>query len=172
MNTRILKSLGSGLIGATVLTLLHETARRFIPDAPRADILGMRAITKVMESVDEEPPADDELHNWAMGSDLLSNTLYYSMIGLAKPKHALLAGTALGLTAGLGAVGLPGPLGLGTSPTRRTDATAIMTVGWYVVGGLATALTFRALKKKKLNKAIAYLKEESSRLPKSLKPAQ
>lgn len=156
-NRTILQSLGSGLIGATALTVLHETARRFIPDAPRADILGMRAIAEGMESVDEEPPADDELHGWAMGGDLLSNTVYYSLIGLAKPKHALLAGTALGLAAGLGAVGLPGPMGLGTAPTRRTDATAVMTVGWYVVGGLVTAVAFKALKKKRLLKAFPFL---------------
>lgn len=147
-NKTILKSLGSGLIGATALTILHETARRFIPDAPRADILGMRSIKKVLESVDQKPPADDELHDWALGSDLLSNTLYYSLIGLAKPKYALLAGTALGLAAGLGAVGLPGPMGLGTSPTRRTDATAIMIVGWYLIGGLITAVAFKRLKRK------------------------
>ena len=147
-NKTILQSLGSGLIGACALTILHETARRFIPDAPRADILGMRAITKVMESVDEDSPADDELHDWALGSDLVSNTLYYSLIGLAKPKNALLAGTALGLVAGAGAVGLPGPMGLGTSPTRRTEATAVMTVGWYLIGGLVTAVAFKTLKRK------------------------
>ena len=158
-NKTILQSLGSGLMGACVLTVLHETARRFIPNAPRADVLGMRAISKVMESVDEEPPADDELHDWALGGDLLSNTLYYSMIGFAKPKHALLAGTALGLAAGLGAVGLPGPMGLGTAPTRRTDATVAMTVGWYVVGGLVTAVAFKALKKKRLSKVLSFLKK-------------
>ncbi len=147
-NKTILQSLGSGLIGACVLTALHETARRFIPEAPRADILGMRAISKIMESVDEEPPADDELHDWALGGDVLSNTLYYSLIGLAKPKNALLAGTALGLAAGAGAVGLPGPMGLGTAPSSRTTATAIMTVGWYLVGGLVTAVAYTTLKHK------------------------
>ncbi len=145
-NETILQALSSGLIGASVLTALHETARRVFPDAPRADILGMRAIEKVMESVDEEPPGDEELHTWALGGDLLSNTLYYSLIGLAKPKHALLAGTALGVVAGVGAVGLPGPLGLGTAPTRRTEATTAMTIGWYLVGGLVTAAAYRILK--------------------------
>ncbi|WP_405518924.1 hypothetical protein [Spirosoma sp. KNUC1025] len=33
LNTTILQSLSSGLIGATVLTALHETARQFIDDA-------------------------------------------------------------------------------------------------------------------------------------------
>lgn len=148
INKTILPALGSGLIGAIALTVLHETARRFIPDAPRADILGMRAIKKVMESADADPPADAELHDWALGGDVLSNTLYYSLIGLAKPKDALLAGAALGLAAGVGAVELPGPMGLGTTPTRRTEATATMTIGWYMVGGLVTAAAYRWLARK------------------------
>lgn len=148
LSKTILPSLGSGLIGACVLTVLHETARQFIPNAPRADILGMRAIKKVMESADAEPPADDELHDWALGGDVVSNTLYYSLIGLTKPKDALLTGAALGLVAGVGAVGLPGPLGLGTAPSSRTSATAAMTIGWYLIGGLATAAAYTFLKRK------------------------
>ena len=147
-NQTILQSLGSGLLGACVLTILHETVRQFTPDAPRADILGMRAIKKVMGSVDETPPADDELHTWALGGDVVSNTLYYSLIGLSKPENALLTGAALGLIAGAGAVGLPGPLDLGTAPTNRTLATSAMTMGWYLVGGLATAGTFMLLKRR------------------------
>ncbi|GAB4027813.1 hypothetical protein [Spirosoma gilvum] len=147
LNKTILSPLGSGLLGAVALTILHESARRLLPNAPRADILGMRAIKKVMESVDEEPPADEELHDWALGGDILSNTLYYSLIGLSKPKDALLTGAALGLAAGVGAVGLPGPMGLGTTPTQRTPATAAMTVAWYMVGGLVTAGTYRYMRK-------------------------
>lgn len=148
INKTILPSLGSGLIGAVALTVLHETVRRFIPEAPRADILGMRAIEKIMESVDAEPPADDELHDWALGGDVVSNTLYYSLIGLVRPENAVLTGAALGLAAGIGAVALPGPMGLGTAPTKRTEATVAMTIGWYLVGGLVTAGAYRWLKQR------------------------
>jgi hypothetical protein len=148
INKTLLQSLGSGLAGACALTALHETARQFIPEAPRADILGMRAIKKIMESADEEPPADDELHTWALGGDVLSNTLYYSLIGLAKPENAILTGAALGLAAGVGAVALPGPMGLGTAPSSRTPATTAMTIGWYLVGGLVTAGAFALLKRR------------------------
>lgn len=148
INKTLLQSLGSGLAGACALTALHETARQFIPEAPRADILGMRAIKKIMESADEEPPADDELHDWALGGDVLSNTLYYSLIGLAKPENAILTGAALGLAAGVGAVALPGPMGLGTAPSSRTPATTAMTIGWYLVGGLVTAGAFAWLKRR------------------------
>ncbi|GAB3337971.1 hypothetical protein GCM10027299_49640 [Larkinella ripae] len=148
LNKTILQSLSSGLVGASVLTALHESARQVIDDAPRADILGMRAIKKVLEKTGTEPPADKELHQWALGADLVSNALYYSLVGLAKPKNALVAGTVLGLAAGVGAVGLPGPLGLGTAPSRRTTATAAMTIGWYLIGGLAAAGAFTWLKRR------------------------
>lgn len=148
INKTILQSLGSGLAGACALTVLHETARQFIPEAPRADILGMRAIKKMMNKVDEEPPADDELHDWALGGDIVSNAIYYSLIGLAKPNDALLTGAALGLAAGVGAVALPGPMGLGTAPSSRTTATAAMTVGWYLFGGLVTAGAYILMKRR------------------------
>ncbi|WP_460634241.1 hypothetical protein [Larkinella harenae] len=147
-NKTIWESLGSGLVGACVLTALHETARHFIDEAPRADILGMRAIKKGMVKVGAEPPSDEKLHDWALGGDIVSNTLYYSLIGLAKPQYAILTGAALGLAAGAGAVSLPGPLGLGTAPTQRTTSTAVMTIGWYLIGGLATAGAYALLKRR------------------------
>lgn len=60
---KALQALGSGLVGACALTLIHETARRFIPDAPRMDVLGMRAIAKPMRLADQSPPPDVQLHD-------------------------------------------------------------------------------------------------------------
>lgn len=148
INKTILQSLGSGLAGACVLTAIHETVRQFSDEAPRADILGMRAIKKIMNKADAEPPADDELHEWALGGDILSNTLYYSLIGLSNPENSLVVGAALGLVAGVGAVELPGPMGLGTVPSKRTPATVAMTIGWYLIGGLTTAAVYSLLKRR------------------------
>ena len=36
----VLTSLGCGAVGAGVLTLLHESARHVVPDAPRVDVVG------------------------------------------------------------------------------------------------------------------------------------
>lgn len=142
----LLKALGGGLVGACALTLLHEAGRRVIPNAPRMDILGMRAIQKSMRAVgEEETPADMELHDLALVGDLVSNSLYYSLVGVGDPRHALLRGTLLGLAAGVGAVALPGPLGLGESPSARTPQTEILTVAWYTIGGLAAAAAFQLL---------------------------
>lgn len=142
----VLRALGSGLAGATVLTLIHETARRSrVPNAPRADVLGMRAIAKSMRKVGVEPPPDDRLFHWAMVGDMISNSLYYSLAGLGDERKAWLRGGLLGLGAGVGAVALPGPLGLGRGPSGRTRATQAMTVAWYLAGGLAAAATARWL---------------------------
>lgn len=143
-NNTLLKSVASGLVGAVALNLWHETVRQFVPEAPRADILGERSLQKIIRASGNRPPAnEEELYIPAMLGDVLSNTAYYSLIGTAKPENAYAVGTALGLAAGIGAVVLPGPMGLGEAPTNRTTATQLMTVGWYLLGGLITAAAYR-----------------------------
>lgn len=140
----MLKALGSGLVGALALTLVHETARRVREDAPRLDVLGMRAIARSLHAADVEPP-DLELRDLALAGDLVSNSLFYSLVGLGRRGDAWACGAALGLAAGIGAVALPTRLGLGHQPTERAPATQLMTVAWYVAGGLAAAAAYRAL---------------------------
>jgi hypothetical protein len=143
----LIRAAASGLIGACALTLIHESARQVIPSAPRMDILGKRAIAKSMRWLDREPPAEDRLHNITLAGDIISNSAYYSLIGLGKPEGALLRGAILGLAAGVGGVLLPEPLGLGNAPSARTPQTKAMTVAWYLAGGIVAALTYRALSK-------------------------
>jgi hypothetical protein len=83
------------------------------------------------------------LHGWALAGDLALNSLYYSLVGVGDREGAFQRGVLLGLAAGVGAVALPGPLGLGTGPSARTPATQAMTVAWYLVGGLAAAAAYR-----------------------------
>ena len=135
----------SGAAGAAGLTLLHETARRTVPDAPRMDILGERAIAAGLRVVGAEPPPEPQLHTVALVGDLVANTAYYSLVGLGGRDGAIVRGGLLGLAAGLGAVFLPGPLGLGTRPSGRTPQTATMTVAWYTVGGLIAGAVYRCL---------------------------
>ena len=139
----MLKALGSGLVGACALTLIHETARRFLDDAPRMDVLGMRALAKAAHVVDVSPPVP--LHEAALVGDLVSNSLYYSLVGAGRPRDAVRNGALLGLAAGLAAVFLPERLGLGRQPTEDTPETQLMTVAWYTLGGLAAGAAYSAI---------------------------
>ncbi|HEX7957593.1 MAG TPA: hypothetical protein VF508_11655 [Pyrinomonadaceae bacterium] len=139
----MLKALGSGLVGAFALTLVHETARRFVDDAPRMDVVGMRAIAKTFRAVDAEPPVP--LHETALVGELVSNSLFYGLVGLGDAEDGLRNGAALGLAAGLAAVYLPEPLGLGRQPARNSTETNLMTVAWYLLGGLAAGAAYQAL---------------------------
>lgn len=143
----VLQALGSGLAGAVAVTLIHETARRFIPNAPRMDVLGMRAIARGLYKMDEQPPEGKELFKWSIVGDLVSNSLYYSLAGTGQ--QPWVKGVLLGAAAGLGGVALPGPLGLGTEPSGRTPQTKAMTVAWYLIGGLVTAAVAQAISKNK-----------------------
>jgi hypothetical protein len=137
------QALGSGAVGACVLTLLHESVRRRDPHAPRMDVMGMRAIAKSLRKVNRTPPPDKPLHRLALVGDLVSNSLYYSMVGDGKDNGVWLRGALLGLNAGLGAVILPSRMGLGRQPDERTPKTQVMTVAWYFAGGLAAAAAAR-----------------------------
>lgn len=143
--TRWGSALLSGLAGATALTVIHESARRVSSDVPRMDTFGRRSIARGMEAVGLEPPDEDRLQTAALAGDVVTNSLYYSLVGVGGPSGALARGAALGVLAGLGAVALPPLLGLGHRPGARTPQTAAMTFGWYLIGGIAAALTYRGL---------------------------
>jgi hypothetical protein len=125
-----------------VLTLLHETARRSgLPGAPRMDVMGMRAIALALRKLDQTPPPRDTLFDLAFLGDLVSNSAYYSLVGVSNdaPQRTWTRGALLGFAAGVGAAYLPPRIGLGEQPGQRPPATQIMTVAWYLAGGLAAA---------------------------------
>lgn len=139
----MLKALGSGLVGACALTLVHETARRYIDDAPRMDVVGMRALSRGLRAVDIDPPVP--LHEAALVGDIVSNSLYYGLVGLGGPEDGVRNGALLGLAAGVAAVYLPEPLGLGRQPAKNSTETKLLTVAWYLLGGLAAGAAYQAL---------------------------
>lgn len=143
---KLAQHLAGGLAGALVLTLVHETARRLRPaDAPRMDVLGMRGLRKLLGQADVPPPDHATLFNLTMTGDILSNSLYYSLIDTGR--QALSQGLLFGVAAGIGGVVLPGPLGLGTAPSGRTPQTKAMTVAWYTLGGLVAGAVGRAVRR-------------------------
>ncbi|HSI90411.1 MAG TPA: hypothetical protein VK927_04800 [Adhaeribacter sp.] len=139
----VLRALAGGIAGAVTVTLIHETMRRLLPDAPRMDVLGMRALAKGLNKANQPVPEKDALHTWTLAGDIVANSLYYSLTGSGK--NAWTKGAVLGLAAGVGGVVLPGPLGLGEAPSNRTPQTQAMTVAWYLLGGLAAAATVKLL---------------------------
>jgi hypothetical protein len=136
------KALASGLVGALALTLINETARKVIPEAPRTEKLGMRWVANKFRQLDRPVPDRKRLYWLAFADDIFSNTLYYSLVGAGSRRKTWLRGALLGVGGGVGAVALPPRLGLGSQPTARTTETQAMTIGWYLLGGLAAAAAY------------------------------
>ena len=143
-NHSIGESFLSGLAGAAALTVVHEAARKVLPNAPRMDRVGERAIARSMESLNMKPPHRDGLYNMALAGDLVSNTLFYSLIGAGRGMP-MARGAALGAAAGLGALVVPQMLGLGKKHQARDAKRGAMTFTWYLLGGLAAAATLACI---------------------------
>src|SRR5215218_2571541 len=134
--------LAGGLAGTLTVASIHEALKRITPDAPRMDILDMELIRKGLKSMNKEVPGEDELQRWAVGGELFCDTAYYSLAGIGGKKGVWLRAALLGLVAGITAVVLPKPLGLPEEPSNKTMGTQLMTIGLYLMGGLAaTAVT-------------------------------
>lgn len=142
-----MKSTIGGLAGACTLTLLNETVKRIDKDAPRMDLLGMNAAAKFLKGKNPLTATVGTLMPASLAGDLVANTLYFAMADGDTKKSTVIRGTLLGLGAGIGAVTLPKALGLSDAPTARTWKTRVMTVTWYLLGGLAAAATINLLHK-------------------------
>ena len=144
----LIKNLTAGFIGSIALNFLHETLRKNYSNVPRINSLGEEALNKTREKIGIDAITDpEELYKATLKADLISNTVYYSLIGGSRawiwPKAIF-----FGLGAGLGALKLPEPLGLDSTPVDRTDQVKALTVGYYLVGALVTGMVLRALSKK------------------------
>jgi len=100
--------------------------------------LGMESLIKLAEKANIKVPKGENLYKLTLAGDILSNTLYYSGIGIGK-KQIWLKGSVLGLVAGLGAVYLPQPLHLNEAHSNRTPQTQVLSVLYYLTGGLVAA---------------------------------
>ena len=142
-------AMGGGVAGAAAVTLIHESVKRIVPTAPRMDLLGMNALSKGLNAIGINTPTDTKLFVLALTGDLLGNAIYYSLAGIGNEKNLWVRSSLLGLAAGVGAVVLPGPLGLDEKHSKRTTATKLMTVGLYVAGALVTTAVIKMLAEKK-----------------------
>jgi len=134
--SRATRSLASGIAGALALTAIHEVARRRFASAPRMDEVAMRGLRKILPGKFRDPR---RLHQLALAGDLLSNSVYYSVIAAPTRKATWMRAGVLGTAAGLCALFLPERLGLGVPHNSHRRTNQFMTVGWYLAGALATA---------------------------------
>jgi hypothetical protein len=140
-----IKNMIGGVAGALILNLVHEIAKRSYSKAPHIDKVGEEAFSKTASAVGITPPTGKALTLSTLAADVASNAGYYAMIGKGDRDNLLLRGAGYGLVAGLGAIGLTKPLGLNDRPVNKTNETKVLTVAWYLIGGIATALIIKKL---------------------------
>lgn len=143
-----------GLAGACALTLINQGVARLDNEAPRLDLLGMNAAAKLVKSVRPMSPVVNGLLPVAVAGDLVSNSMYYALAGGESKSSTILKGLLLGLGAGIGAVALPSKLGLNDTPTNLSPRRRIMTVAYYIAGGLIAAATINAMERTKREKQL------------------
>ena len=145
---KTITALGGGLAGACAVSLIHETVRRIIPEAPRMDLLGKEAISRGLRASGLKAPKESQLFTLALAGDIVSNSLYFSLAGVGAEKNLWVKSSLLGLSAGIGAVLLPGALGLNKEHSNKTLSTKLMTVGLYVAGALVTTAVMKWAERK------------------------
>ncbi|HEX7085634.1 MAG TPA: hypothetical protein VF198_04685 [Vicinamibacterales bacterium] len=135
------EALLAGTAGALALTTVHEVGRRTLPSPPRMDIVGMRALAAGHRALGAPVPSEGRLYYETLAGDVVSNALYYAMVPGRDAAATWRRGLLLGGLAGIGAVMLPRRMGLGDPPNSGAVGNQVMTVAWYVLGGLAAACT-------------------------------
>lgn len=137
-------NLVAGLSGAIALNLLHETLKKKNNSMPRVDLLGEDALQKTLHYFGGHIDQKDDLYKATLAGDVIGNTLYYSLIGAGGTKNIWPKAIALGLSAGIGAVTLPEPMGLDPEPVNKNDQVRLLTVGYYLFGAIITGLVLQA----------------------------
>lgn len=146
---RLAHALPAGIIGTTLITALHEGARKIFPNTPRVELMGERAIQKFILDPLNLNVSDRTLYAVSIVGDLAFNSLSYAtIVGLgAQDKKSVFARSAIsGLAVGLLTWLIPPKVGLGQQPTTDKSTTRALTIAMYVVGGVASALVYNFLK--------------------------
>jgi hypothetical protein len=142
------QNLLAGLGGAIALNILHESLKKKDKDMPRIDLLGEEALQKTLQHFGGGIDDDNKLYAATLAGDVISNSLYYSMIGKGDPQYVWARAVAYGVAGGVGAITLPKPMGLDEGPVAHTNKTKALTVGYYLAGALVTAGILAALNKR------------------------
>jgi len=144
-----IQNLVAGLGGAIALNVLHESLKYTGTNMPRIDLLGEEALQKGLHYFNTGIDDKDRLYYATLAGDVISNSIYYSTIGIGKSKHVWLRAIAIGLAAGVGAVALPKPMGLDPQPVARNKRVATLTVAYYLAGAIVAGGLVKILGSKK-----------------------
>jgi hypothetical protein len=147
--TSSVRRLLSGTVGALALTGIHQFGQRVRPhDAPRMDVVGMRALARSYRMAGAPPPQGETLYRRTLIGDLAANGVYYAAIPADSSWETWGRALVLGVAAGVGAYFLPRPMHLGDPPHSEQVSNAVMTVAWYVAGAVAAAACAELLRDK------------------------
>ncbi|SFM84429.1 hypothetical protein SAMN05428949_1007 [Chitinophaga sp. YR627] len=150
---KTIASMTSGLVSSVALTVLHQTLKNNVSHAPRMDKLGMEALGKTLDNAGIAVPKKKTLYYSAMVGDIAGNAGYYSLVGM-NPKNSIATGAALGLMAGIGAIALPGKLGLKKRYSNESGKTQLLTLGLYVAAGLLAGAVHKLMDRKRPNRSV------------------
>jgi hypothetical protein len=137
------KNLVAGFCGAIALNILHENLRKRDDEAPEINLLGEEALAKILGKFNVRISNKQNLYQATLASDIFSNSIYYSLIGSDNNKMIWPKAIVLGLSAGIGALKLPQPLGLDRTPVTKTNKIKVLTVAYYLFGALVTGLILK-----------------------------
>lgn len=130
----------AGLAGSLVLNILHEVIRHNDSGSPRINEVGEEGLNKSLQSMNLQPIENEQkLYMATLAGDVISNTLYYALTATKN-------GAISGALAGVGAVYLPAKLGLNDEPVASTNKKKMMTMGYYLIGGIVTSLVYKKIK--------------------------
>jgi hypothetical protein len=142
-----IKNLISGLAGAIALNALHESLKKTNPDMPRVDLLGEDALQKTIRYFGGNVSDKETLYKSTLAGDIVGNALYYSLIGAGDQRYLWPKVAVMGLSAGIGAITLPEPMGLDADPVARNTKVKVLTVGYYLLGAVVTGLALTLFRK-------------------------
>ncbi|WP_379963088.1 hypothetical protein [Epilithonimonas sp. UC225_85] len=133
------KKILAGLGGAIALNILHETIRKNFTNVPHINEVGEEALIKLTDNTPINIEGENELYAATLVGDIVSNGFYYAATAT---NHNIVSG----LMAGVGAIALPGKMGLDDDPVASNNKKKAMTVGYYLFGALVTKLIYDKIK--------------------------
>ncbi|WP_378105506.1 hypothetical protein [Chryseobacterium sp. sg2396] len=134
------KKIIAGLGGALALSLLHETIRKNFDNVPEINKVGEEALNKVLDKADMKITNHDQLYAATLAGDVIGNGMYYATTATSG------FNIASGLAMGLGALALPGKVGLDENPVAETTQKKVMTVAYYLFGAIVTKFIYDKIK--------------------------